>query len=138
MTFIKSDGGRSLSLRPKQRNDCTVKAAAIACQVSYDEAYEAIKKLGRECNKGSWLPTGKKTVRNGVLLGRNWQWFGIPAPAIGGKWPIVCDIVNRTEFIGKRGVLRVSKHVIAFHGEKWFDDVDAYERASVRGYWIVI
>lgn len=134
MTFIKSDGGRSTSKRPKQKNDCTVKGAAIACRVPYDVAYDAIKALGRKCNDGAWLPTGKKTVRNGILLGHVWAWHGIPAPERGGKWPIVRDFVKTLD---GRGILRVSKHVIAFDDGKWFDDFNSYEFATVRGYWIV-
>lgn len=134
MTFVRSDGGRSLSRRPKQRNDCTVKAAAIACQVNYDEAYDAIKKLGRECNKGAWLPTGKKTVRDGELLGKSWVWVGIKRPERGGKWPTVNDLVKTLK---GAGVLRVSKHVIAFRDGQWYDDGNSYSNATVRGYWKV-
>lgn len=130
--FIKSDGGRSQSKRPKQNGDCTVKAAAIACDVSYDEAYDAIKKLGRNCNQGFWLPTGKKTVRSGVLLGKQWNWVGIHAPAKGEKWPTVEKLVR---FLPGTVVLRVSRHVIAVRNGDWFDDSNAYQFATVRGYW---
>ncbi len=33
-------------------NDCSVKALAIVCGVSYGEAYEALRKKGRKTNRG--------------------------------------------------------------------------------------
>ena len=45
--YHKTDGGRSLSKRPRQRNDCVVRAIAVACEVTYDEAYDILRGLGR-------------------------------------------------------------------------------------------
>ena len=42
-----NDGGRSQSKRPKQKNDCTVRALAVSAQMSYDDAYTILKKYGR-------------------------------------------------------------------------------------------
>ena len=55
--FIYSDGGRSISKRPKQKNDCTVRAVADTFGLSYDEVYDNFKLNGRQCSKGfnfSW------------------------------------------------------------------------------------
>jgi hypothetical protein len=41
--FSFNDGGRQLSKRPRQRNDCTVRAVAIACDFSYDSAYDLLE-----------------------------------------------------------------------------------------------
>lgn len=53
--FIYSDSGRSQSKRPKQSNDCTVRAFASAFNLSYDYAYDYLKELGRGCSKGFHL-----------------------------------------------------------------------------------
>ena len=49
---IKTDGGRKLSARGKQTKDCTVRTMAKAFRMMYDEAYDLLKKHGREPNKG--------------------------------------------------------------------------------------
>lgn len=53
--FIYSDAGRSLSKRPNQINDCTVRAFALAFQIPYDQAYDYLKEQGRVCSKGFHL-----------------------------------------------------------------------------------
>lgn len=60
-TWIYTDGGRASSSRPKQKNDCTVLALAIARNLPYDEAYDALKDAGRKCSRGfdfvKWIQT---------------------------------------------------------------------------------
>ena len=50
--FCQTDAGRCLSKRPKQKNDCTVRAMATAFELSYDDAYDILKKYGRICGRG--------------------------------------------------------------------------------------
>lgn len=50
--YNKNDGGRTLSKRPKQSNDCTVRSIAIACEITYDTAYDILKEAGRKCGQG--------------------------------------------------------------------------------------
>jgi len=50
---ISDDGGRSESKRPKQKNDCTVRATALTFGIPYDEAYDAMKNAGRKCSDGT-------------------------------------------------------------------------------------
>lgn len=52
LKFNITDAGRSASKRPRQGNDCTVRALATARNLGYDEAYELLKKAGRACSKG--------------------------------------------------------------------------------------
>jgi hypothetical protein len=49
--FIWSDAGRSLSKRPRQKNDCTIRALALVTNVGYDTAYDFIKSLGRKSHQ---------------------------------------------------------------------------------------
>lgn len=57
--FRYDDAGRSTSKRPKQKNDCTVRALALARNLPYDEAYDLIAAAGRKCSRGfrlsDWL-----------------------------------------------------------------------------------
>jgi len=46
------------SKRPRQRNDCTVRAIAIACDFSYDSAYDLLKANGRRSSRGIRLRQG--------------------------------------------------------------------------------
>lgn len=54
---VYNDGGRATSKRPKQKNDCAVRAIAIAYGIEYDYAYDILTNMGRECNKGTmgWI-----------------------------------------------------------------------------------
>ncbi len=58
--IIYSDAGRSQSKRPKQSNDCAVRALALARNLPYDEAYDLLAEAGRKCSRGfhlqKWLP----------------------------------------------------------------------------------
>jgi hypothetical protein len=54
-----TDAGRSQSRRPKQSNDCTVRAVASAYGLDYDTAYDKLAAAGRKCfdgfHLGPWL-----------------------------------------------------------------------------------
>jgi len=47
-----TDGGKASSKRPRQSNDCTVRAVAIAFGWKYDDAYDWLSAEGRECGRG--------------------------------------------------------------------------------------
>ena len=51
--FERNDGGRSTSARPKQRNDCAVRACAILTGIDYDIIYDEFALMGRRCSKGT-------------------------------------------------------------------------------------
>jgi len=46
--FVATDAGRSSSRRPQQKNDCTVRAIALAKSMSYDDAYDLLSDAGRK------------------------------------------------------------------------------------------
>lgn len=50
--YTYSDGGRAASKRPRQKNDCTVRAYAIAFGIPYDPAYDTLSDAGRKCSSG--------------------------------------------------------------------------------------
>lgn len=57
--FRETDAGRSGSKRPKQSNDCSVRALALARKLPYDETYDLLATLGRKSWSGfalhKWL-----------------------------------------------------------------------------------
>lgn len=48
--WVQNDGGRSMSHRPKQKDDCTVRAMAITLARPYDMVYDMLAAAGRQCN----------------------------------------------------------------------------------------
>ena len=54
-----TDGGKATSKRPRQSNDCTVRAVAVTRRMDYDAAYDLLTKSGRKCwqgfHLGKWL-----------------------------------------------------------------------------------
>lgn len=101
--WVLSDGGRSQSKRSAQKNDCTVRALAIARGLPYDEAYDILKDAGRKCSRGfdfvRWIATQPWATK-------------IAFPAAKGQRRMTpaqfCIDHPRGTFI-----LRVSKHVFA-------------------------
>lgn len=74
--FRLNDGGRQHSKRPRQRNDCTVRAVAIASSIPYDSAYDLLKANGRKCSRGIRL----RPLFEGALLNEyRFKWIAFPA-----------------------------------------------------------
>lgn len=67
--LILDDGGRNLSKRPMQINDCAVRALAILTELPYDEVYEKLAEAGRKPADGfnieSWLKKNNGKVMGG-------------------------------------------------------------------------
>lgn len=51
--FCLNDAGRANSIRPKQKNDCTIRAIALATGLMYDAIYDSFKDNGRKCSRGT-------------------------------------------------------------------------------------
>ena len=57
LNYHFNDGGRGQSKRPKQINDCTVRALSIIIKdMSYDDIYDFLASKGRKCSSGFALP----------------------------------------------------------------------------------
>ena len=74
--FTFDDGGRQRSKRPRQKNDCTVRAIAIACSISYDCAYDLLKANGRKCSRGIRL---RPLLERALLNEYRFEWIAFPA-----------------------------------------------------------
>lgn len=109
--WVKTDGGRASSKRPKQTNDCTVRALALARGIPYDEAYNLLAKAGRPCSAGfriqEWLDT------------KPWA-HKLSFPAVAGE-----RRMNPASFVTQfpKGIYicRVAKHVFTVRDGVVFD-----------------
>lgn len=54
MKYMQDDGGRALSRRSRQSNDCVVKAIAIVTGLKYDYVYDELAGQGRVCGAGTY------------------------------------------------------------------------------------
>jgi hypothetical protein len=83
------DGDRQRSKRPRQRNDCTVRAIAIACALSYDSAYDLLLKADvRKCSRGI-------RVRP-LLVGETGRYANRLKPASPSREPIAQPLTTPT------------------------------------------
>ena len=105
LTFVDSDAGRATSRRPRQRNDCTVRALALATSVEYDEAYDRLMGAGRKSSRSfalnRWLP------QSGIPFTK------VSYPAVKGKKRMTLGEFSRGDGSNGRWIANCAKHVIA-------------------------
>lgn len=130
MKFLQTDGGRRFSRHPNQDNDCTVRALAIVCHVSYDTAYRTLQKLGRRSNRPWHFPS--KPIRH------------IGEAEVMGHYFAFCDNPNKLTPIKflelnphGRFVLDQPGHVFAAVNGVAFDDMPVLMREPLEGWWTV-
>ena len=102
-----NDGGRSTSRRPKQKNDCMVRALALVCGIPYDTAYDWFAAQGRRCSRG----TSVKAFDTPSLFGHRLEKLSFHAVA-GERRMNPVTFAERYK-TGKY-IVRVAKHVFAF------------------------
>lgn len=129
MRYIQTDGGRQFSKRPMQRNDCTVIAVAVACNLTYDEAYDALKDAGRRSNRAFLFPTARN------LSGHVGDfWFGFWEPR--GK-----DTLGQFTKRNPKGafLIGVPDHIFAVKNGIVWDSYDErwLESTEVREVWSI-
>lgn len=99
--LVRTDAGRSKSRRSRQKNDCTVRALALARNLEYDIAYDMLAEAGRKCAKGfdimRWLD------------GQEWA-TKIPFPAKKGE-PRMNPVEFAKQYPSGKYICRVAKHV---------------------------
>lgn len=134
--FKMTDAGRSASKRPKQKNDCTVRALAIACRLAYDVAYEYLAGEGRKCTQGFHLQKLLNKIAAGKLavplLASNVT--KIPFPAVKGERrmtpPEFCRLYPRGRYI-----VRKAGHVFAVIDGVLHDDHAVRPNACIYTAW---
>ena len=78
MSFVKSDGGRSLYFKG-EAGDCVVRAVAIAADLDYKDVYDLFKaKMGKGKSPRNGVP---KKIYHPFLLSLGFEW--IPFMGIG-------------------------------------------------------
>lgn len=125
--FIYNDGGRALA-GVKTQTDCGIRAMAVACQITYNEARERLKdasaigKLGsRAIARGIYKEDMTSALK---LLG--WVWHS--APRIEGRKARYIDLPKG------RLIARMSKHYAAVIDGELHDTWNS-SRKMVYGYW---
>ena len=81
MNFRLTDAGRAGSRTPKERNDCTVRVLALACNLSYDQAHQLLAEHGRKWGRGFNLPDWFRHVGHVKTPDRLYlfRWRGFPS-----------------------------------------------------------
>jgi len=125
--YVRCDAGRSASRRPRQKNDCTVRALALARGLTYDEAYDTLKAAGRGCGErfdlGRWLD------------GQAWV-TKIPFPAVKGQ-PRMNPVEFRRRYPAGTFIVRVAKHVFVVRSGEVIDDTPVRGDRCIYTAWKV-
>lgn len=136
MKFQISDAGRSLSKRPKQKNDCTVRALSLVLDLSYDNVYEFLASEGRSCSKRFKL---KEFLANEQVLSKiqsltnfHVQWRAFQA--VKGK-PRMNPPQFTLDFPQGKYILKTAGHVFAVIDGTVFDTVLPRSNRCVYGCW---
>ena len=126
--FVRTDAGRSLSARPKQNNDCTVRAVALALGMEYDIAYDVLAGAGRKCGKGFHL--------NVWLTAQPWT-RKIPFQAIKGK-----PRMNPATFVKQYPlgvyICKVAKHVFLVKDGVVYDTFENRPDRCIYTAWEIL
>lgn len=127
--FQQNDGGRSKSKRSKQKNDCVIRAFAIAYNQDYDFTYDVMADAGRRCGRGTAKSIWKNWIED--------RGTKISFPAVKGQ-----KRMTPVEFCQKfpkgRFVLSMAKHLCAVIDGVVHDDCEPREDACVYNAWEVL
>lgn len=125
--FCLHDGGRSESKRPRQSNDCAVRALAILYARPYDEVYDRFARMGRKAAQGVASDQLKALLR---LEGWAWQGYGSTA----GQPRMHPDTFIDANPTG-RFLLSEAHHVAAVIDGIYYDTSLPHDRRCVYGVW---
>ena len=126
--LVLDDGKRNLSCRPFAKNDCTVRALAIATKVPYDIAYQTLKDEGRKCNDGFDL--GKYFKR----LSKGQTFYGWTVRRV--QSPRTLNIGSfAARFPKGRFVVELASHVVAMVDGKAHDLIRVDDDCTIYVVW---
>lgn len=128
----RHDAGRSESRRPRQSNDCTVRALATATGADYDDAYDALMRCGRKAARGFNF---RNWAKDAEFNGFRFVWCAFPA--VKGMWRVNPVTFALTCPEG-RFILRTAKHVLACVDGRISDTSRGAEAACVYGAWTAV
>ena len=126
MNYTYSDAGRSAA-GFKGESDCGIRAVAVACSMSYQDARKLLKEYS---NKGK---LGSRAISRGIyredmtaaLQSIGWKW--VSAPKFDGRKARYSDIPGTA-------ICRMAKHYAAVIDGVLIDTWDSSEK-MVYGYW---
>jgi hypothetical protein len=126
LRFQKSDAGRSQSKRPKQKKDCVVRAVALAFEIPYDTAYEAMAEEGRKSGCGT-----PKKAWQGWLNSRAMR---VPFPAESGRPRMNLERFAAEHTTG-RWVVQMAGHLVSVIDGVVHDDEMPKQLMCVYAAW---
>lgn len=126
--FVQTDAGRSTSKRPKQKNDCTVRAISLVFSIPYDEAYELLQEAGRKSHRGFSFNKWAKSYSASLV----WT----PFTAKKGQ-PRMNPITFCQTHPDGTWICKVAKHVFAVKDGVVLDESAPAETKCIYGAWAV-
>lgn len=127
-----TDGGRAESAWPRARNDCTVRALAITCDISYAQAYMTLREAGRVGGQGFHV---RPWAEHAVVNDRRFVWRAFQA--VRGERRMNPPTFSR-EYDKGVWIVKTAKHVIAVIDGVFYDAFEAYPERCIYGAWEVI
>lgn len=128
--FTYNDGGRDAA-GFKGKKDCGIRAVAIACEMSYQDARKLLKEYAKRGKQGSAaIARGiYKEDMDAALRSIGWHWKA--APKFEGRKARYSDLPN-----GKV-IARMAKHYAAVIEGELNDTWDSTNK-MVYGYWTAV
>ena len=115
--------------------DCSVKAVAIVCNASYEEAHAALKKAGRKNRKGANMPMIVAAIRS---LGAYIEFEGLEADKHKGTNQRKCPVSRIASRLPKKGrfLALTCNHIVAVVDGEVLDWTEG-RRHQVKFTWEV-
>ena len=131
MKYSYNDAGRLTSFRPKQKQDCVVRAFALVSNCTYDHAYETFAMLGRKCGRS----TPKKVWQS--YLNGHLRFTRIAFPAVAGCPRMSLEVFCATFNTG-RYFVQLAGHLTAVIDGTVYDEFEPRKAACVYAAWMVM
>jgi hypothetical protein len=136
--FVLTDGGRSQSKRRRSkidRGDCTVRAVAIACDITYDVAIDVLNPDGT----GTAIADGQllfdHVMANATIAGWRFEWISFPA--VKGRRRMN-SLTFAKQFPVGRFICKEARHVVAFIDGVRHDLFQPYAARCFYGAWRLV
>lgn len=133
LKWKEDDAGRSQSRRPRQNNDCTVRAIAKATGMDYDLAYDLLKSSGRKSHQGfdftQWVR------RHSVINGRLLTWKPLQAVKGQRRETVATFVASHQQGIY---ILSIANHVMTLIDGVIYDTFESDPSKCVYGYVEVV
>lgn len=129
--LVIADGGKKEAGFAGEKNDCTVRAVALACDVPYRDAYLFMQKNGRRKNKGSYFHS-VVMVNNYDILGKQVKPEGILAAK-----GIKTALLRNPKLRKGTWMVHMTHHVAVLKDGVLMDSFDS-SRKQINGAWRVL